>query len=267
MNPRENDSSLSGRRFVVVGATGGIGKEIVQQLALAGAVIHATGRNRQLLAEISEWVACKTHVLDLFDEDGAKRLFDQIGSTYGLIVASGVGGSLAPFEKTPVHHIDSTIATNVTATLKLVHAVLPGMIAQRCGHLVIIGSIAGVYPVPSPTYAASKAASHHFLRSLSVGLAGSGVRLSEILPGRVDTDLIARANAHRGEGHDSDCGNLLHPRDVADAVMFALTRPPGVHVAQIELWPSSQALAGPRSLTPSIDSAADRAATHLNCGG
>lgn len=236
-----------GSRCVVVGATGGIGRQVVHRMVEAGAQVHALGRQTASLAALAGDTGCATHTVDITDGERLAGVLSAIGDVDVLVFAAGVGGAITPFQDTDRSNFEQTMAPNVTGLLNTVHAVLPSMLARGSGHLVIIGSIAGLHPVASPTYAASKGATHAFAQSLTMTLAGSGVRVTEVCPGRVNTDCMPLANPGVDvRSLEPDSAALLQPDDVAAAVMYAVGTPARVNVGLIELVPSRQALGGPR---------------------
>jgi NADP-dependent 3-hydroxy acid dehydrogenase YdfG len=142
------------------------------------------------------------------------------------------------------------VATNVTGLLYCVHAALPSMVERGRGHVIVIGSVAALYPIPSASYAATKGAGHSFVQSLRVELQGSGVRVTEVSPGRVNTEFVNRANPGRPlPGPQPDPESLLQAADVADAVLYAATARDGVQVSHIELVSGCQVIGGSRFVT------------------
>ncbi|GIT27862.1 MAG: hypothetical protein CM1200mP41_39060 [Gammaproteobacteria bacterium] len=108
-----------------------------------------------------------------------------------LINNAGLGRGYNSLAAASPEDIDRTIETNVTAAIHVVHALLPGMISRQRGHLVNLGSIAGLYPMPTALYGASKGALHLLSQGLRMELKGSGVRCTEIvLPEYVQNSLI-----------------------------------------------------------------------------
>ncbi|MCB1813161.1 MAG: SDR family NAD(P)-dependent oxidoreductase, partial [Candidatus Competibacteraceae bacterium] len=147
--------------------------------------------------------------------------------------------------------VDTTISTNVTSLFHVLRAVTPGMIDRQRGHIVNIGSVAGLYPITSSIYGASKGAVHLLSQNLRLELRGSGVRVTEICPGRVDTEFFDAAlddTATREKVKDTGIQNL-QSQDIADAIMYALDAPWRVNVGLIEITPNEQAFGG-LSFTP-----------------
>ena len=134
---------------------------------------------------------------------------------------------------------------NVTAALHVVHAVLPGMIERRGGHMVQIGSIAGLYPLLASLYGASKGAIHLMSQNLRMELAGSGIRNTEICPGRAHTEFFDTAIDDEERRKSMVKGfELMQPQDIADAIVFALDAPWRVNISTIEMTPNEQAPGG-----------------------
>jgi 3-hydroxy acid dehydrogenase/malonic semialdehyde reductase len=238
---------MTGSRCVVLGATGGIGRQVVVRMARLGYEVHGVARRAEPLTQLSAEARCVTHEVDLLDRDRWERALETIGDIDVLVFAAGVGGVLTPFAAADRSHIDHIIGSNVIGLLNSVHAALPSMIDRGSGDIVIVGSIAGLYPTPSPAYAASKGATHSFAQALSSSLGASGVRVTEICPGRVNTDCVPLANPGLDvRALEPDPRILLQPEDVADAVVWAISMPPRVHIGLIEMMPSNQVIAGSR---------------------
>ena len=130
------------------------------------------------------------------------------------------------------------------AAVHVVRATLPGMVERKRGHIVNIGSIAGLYPIKSSLYAASKGAVHLLSQNLRVELQGSGVRVTEICPGRVETEFFAVAVGEEAAKKVYEGFEVLVPDDVADAILYALDAPWRVNIGRIELTPNEQYVGG-----------------------
>src|SRR5262249_45732379 len=144
--------------------------------------------------------------------------------------------------------IDTMIATNFTAPLHLARLALPGMIERGFGHLFFIGSSAGRFPHPnSAVYGASKAGMSLFCDALRCDLLGSGVRVTEISPGRVQTKLYRTAIGLEGaQAELYDGYEAIAPEEIAGLVVTALEMPAHVDVSRLEVFPTSQAVGGSR---------------------
>lgn len=139
----------------------------------------------------------------------------------------------------------AAIDTNVKGVLHTIHAVVPGMKARGKGDVVILGSVAGrqVYP-GGAVYCATKHATRAIYETLRLDLAGSGLRFTTVDPGMVgDTEFsIIRFRGDRERAAAVYRGiDYLKPEDVADAIVWAVTRPPRVNVGEVVLWATQQA--------------------------
>ena len=161
-----------------------------------------------------------------------------------LVNNAGLGrGFEALFEVSP-EDIDTTLGTNVLAAVHVVRAVAPGMVGRKRGHIVNIGSIAGLYPIKSSLYGASKGAIHLLSQNLRVELQGSGVRVTEICPGRVETEFFQIAVGEEAAKKVYSGFEIMQPQDVADAILYALDTPWRVNVSTIEMTPTEQYVGG-----------------------
>jgi NADP-dependent 3-hydroxy acid dehydrogenase YdfG len=136
------------------------------------------------------------------------------------------------------------IDTNVKGVLHTVRATLPGMIAAGRGDVVLLGSVAGRQAYPGGNvYNASKFAVRGLYEALRLDVAGAGVRVSTVDPGLVETEF-ARVRLDGDEERAAQVYQglrVLTPEDVADAILFVLTRPAHVNIGELVLWPTDQA--------------------------
>jgi len=164
-----------------------------------------------------------------------------------LVNNAGLARGLAPLQEGDVDHWEEMIDTNVKGLLYVTRSVLPGMVSRGSGHVINIGSIAGraAYPGGS-VYSASKAALDRITSGLRMDVLGSGIRVSTVDPGLVETEFsVVR---FRGDQERADRVyegmTPLTGRDVAEAVAWVVDRPPHVVVADMMLLPVAQASAG-----------------------
>jgi len=206
------------RTALVTGASSGIGAAIVRALTERGMTVHAVARRKERLEALAAETGCHIHALDLTAADTIYDTFEGM-------------------------EID--VLLNVEAFVHLVRAVLPGMIGRQRGHLVHIGSIAGLYPLKIALYGATKGGVHLLSQNLRLELLGTGVRNTEICPGRVRTEFFEHAlkdDAIRESVFEEL--QVLEPEDIAEAVVYALDAPWRVNVGLIELTPTEQAVGG-----------------------
>ena len=158
-----------------------------------------------------------------------------------LVNSAGVGSQFDPFQELDPDKIDATLTTNVAGTVHAVRAVSPGMVAQGRGHIVNIGSIFGLHAISTAVYGASKAAVHRFSQDLRHDLKGSGIRVTEVSPGRAATEIFATmTDDAKAQGAMVDGFEIITAEDVAEAVVWALDQPWRVNVSLIELTATEQ---------------------------
>ncbi len=228
---------------LVTGASSGIGLAVVTALRARGLTVTAVARRAERLEALAQETGCTPLVLDLRDTEA---LYDALGGLEVDILVNNAGlgrGSEALFQVRP-EDIDTTLGTNVVAALHVVRALAAGMVARQRGHIVNIGSIAGLYPIKSSLYGASKGAIHLLSQNLRVELQGSGVRVTEICPGRVETEFFQIAVGEEAAKEAYSGFEILVPEDVADAILYALDVPWRVNVGTIELTPTEQYAGG-----------------------
>ncbi|MCB1333165.1 MAG: SDR family oxidoreductase [Roseivivax sp.] len=234
---------------LVTGASGGMGKAIAERLASRGLEVHAVARSEAKLTELARQAGVVPHVLDVSDTAGMTDLLKDLEIDV-LVNNAGVSrpGSILTSD---AFDIDEQIDVNLRAALHLSRLVLPGMMARDRGHIVNITSMAGHYEFGGHiAYHATKAAMHTVSRQLRVDAFGRRVRVTEISPGRVETDIFAHvekidpAEAKRKyfEGFE-----MPQTSDIADAVEYAVGAPHYVNIGLIELMPTLQVPGGLRT--------------------
>lgn len=237
---------------LVTGASSGIGEAIALGLAARGARVIATARGKERLAPLAKRLGefGLALVLDVTDGKAVKGLLDRLPADWRAIdilvnnAGSDVGGRRR-FEEGAIEDWARTIETNITGLLRMSRAVLPGMVARGRGHVVNLGSIVTLRPTGGlAAYAASKAAVHAFSDTLRAEVKGTGIRVTEILPGTARTGFAEarwRGNQAQADAFYGAFKTLLTAEDVARTVLFALEQPPHVVIAELVVLPTSQA--------------------------
>lgn len=234
---------------LVTGASSGMGWAIAERLRAKGLTVHAVGRNEEKLQELKELCGVVTHAVDVTDTAAITELVDGLEIDV-LVNCAGVSrpGSLL---QSDAYDIDEQIDVNLRAGLQLCRLLLPGMMERDSGHIVNVTSMAAHYEFGGHiAYHATKAAMHTVSRQLRVDAFGRRVRITEISPGRVETDIFARvekidpAEAKRKyfEGFE-----MPQTSDIADAVEYAVGTPQYVNIGMIELLPTLQVPGGLRT--------------------
>ena len=227
---------------VVTGATSGIGRAIALALHGAGHQVVALGRNASALAELQAQGMAARQV-DLTDSAGLAQALDGLAPDI-LVNNAGMMPPLGNFCDADLADIDQAISTNLTAVLALTRALAPGMRARGRGHIFFTGSTAGHAPFANlAVYCATKAAIGGFAQALRLDMAPHGVRVTEIVAGRVETGLYnallpaeTRAAMYAGN-------SAVQPEDVAAMLLAVLALPQSVDVARFDILPTYQGVA------------------------
>jgi 3-oxoacyl-[acyl-carrier protein] reductase len=225
--------SLAGHVVLVTGASRGIGAAVARALAAQGARLGLVSRSGGDLALTGALgLAC-----DVRDAAGlevaAATTVQRFGRLDALVANAGVGG-YGPFLNLPLEELDEMVDVNVKGTLYAIRAALPHLgAAPSGGDVVLVGSGAGRRGLPDrAAYTATKFAQAGFAASLQHEVRARGVRCAIVAPGGTATTFAF------GRGREPGMPALermLRPEDVAEAVLFVLTRPPGVRVYELGL--------------------------------
>jgi ribitol 2-dehydrogenase len=236
--------SIQGKVAAITGAASGIGLECARALIEAGARVVLIDRDAERLAQVCADLGPDAFALtvDLLDPRQNSGMLAQILALAGGLdifhanAGAYVGGDIAEGDPDAW---DRMLNLNVNAAFRSVHAVLPHLIARKSGDIVVTSSIAGIVPVAwEPIYTASKFAVQAFVHTSRRQLAKHGVRVSAVAPGPVVTALLDDwPKAKMDEALAS--GSLMQPKEVADCVLFMLTRPRNVTVRDIVILPNS----------------------------
>lgn len=234
---------------LVTGASKGIGAAIVESLIAEGLTVHALARNHDALQVLQARLGprVKPLVADVRDH---QAITSALGTTEIDVLINNAGGlaTVRPLHEQSAEETAEVVALNLTAPLQLIRLLLPGMIARKRGHIFNLTSTAasGVFP-GTTTYGAAKAGLSQAGRILRFDLAGTGVRLTEIAPGRVETDFYLKAfDGDRESLHKRMYSQQrpLGPADIAAVLVAALRMPDHVDIAELTVAPSEQAAGG-----------------------
>ncbi len=236
----------------VTGATAGIGAATVRALVGAGWRCVATGRRQERLdALVAELGADKVHtacfdVRDTAALDAALASLPEGFSDIDLLVNNaGLAQGLSAAQNANLDDWQTMIDTNVTAMVALTRKLLPQLI-ERKGAIIAIGSVAGNYVYPGGNvYAGSKAFVNHFTLALRADLHGTGVRVTSIEPGMVETEFTLVRTGSQQASDDLYRGvNPMTGEDIADTIGWIASLPPHLNINRIELMPVNQDFAG-----------------------
>jgi 3-hydroxy acid dehydrogenase/malonic semialdehyde reductase len=235
----------------VTGAASGIGAAVTRRLVEARYRAVLIDIDEQLLENVRAELAphCCALPLDITDEREIASLQDRIPAEFRPIgtLINGAGhdpGGTTRYDLGSIDDWVSTIETNLIGTMRITHALLPGMVARNAGDIVNIGSIAGIRIVPDmAAYDTSKAGIHAFSDHLRADLRDTAIRVIEILPGLTKTDLIRKrycGDERRTEEYYARFKMALEPDDIARTVLYALDAPAHMVLAQAVVLPANR---------------------------
>ena len=231
------------KKALVTGASSGIGESVVKLLTKNNIEVFALARRRKKLEKLSNSSGCKIIEMDIRNFKEIEKLKDHEFDI--LINNAGVGRGFDKIFNTKAEDINITIDTNVKAFLQVLRCVIPSMVRKKRGHVINVGSIAGLYPLSSSVYGGSKGAVHMINQNLRLELSGTGIRCTEINPGRVDTEFFDIAFDNEEDKKRMKTGlTLLKPDDIAESILYAINTPAHVNISLIELTPTEQAPGG-----------------------
>ena len=235
---------LKGKVAAVTGAASGIGLASTEAMIAAGAKVVLVDRDEKALRSVCARLGDRAVPLtvDLLDARQCASLLDDVLTKVDHLdilhanAGTYIGGDLVDAD---LDAIDRMLNLNVNVVIKNVRTVAPHMIERGSGDIIITSSVAGHSPVPwEPVYSPSKWAMTCFVQTMRRQLLKSGVRVGSVSPGPVISALLAdwpEENLRKAK----EAGALIEPKEVADAVMFMLTRPRNVTIRDVVVLPSA----------------------------
>jgi NADP-dependent 3-hydroxy acid dehydrogenase YdfG len=232
---------LSDRVALVTGASRGIGAVVARRLAAAGARVALVARDKAALTGLAREIGNGAVGLacDVRDTTTLTRALEQlpelVGDVPDIIINNAGAFLIAPAMDTSVQSFSDMVAVNLTAPFTVVHALVPALQRRGSGHIVTLGSIAdrAIFE-GNAAYAASKHGLRALHEVLRAELRGSGIRVSLVSPGPVDTPLWNSIDPDHKPGY-TPRREMLTAAQVADAVMYVLTAPAEVNVDELRL--------------------------------
>lgn len=238
---------------LITGASSGIGLAAARRLAGSGCRVIAAARRRDRLAKLCAEFPDRIHpfVVDVRDRAAVSAALDglpqELAEIDVLVSNAGLGRGAGPAHDGQIDHWMEMVDTNINGLLNVLHAVLPGMVVRKRGHIVNMSSIAATHPYPgSNIYGGTKGFVHVLSKNLRTDLAGTGIRVTDIQPGAVATEF---ASVRLGDG-DERLKSIykgyrpLTGDDIAEVIEFAVSAPDHVNISSIEVMPTDQAAAG-----------------------
>jgi len=247
---------LKNKIVFITGASSGIGEACAREAAALGARLILTARRLDRIQALAQELR-ETHDVEVLplalDVRNKKEVFACISGLEKswqaidiLVNNAGLALGLQKLQEGAPDDWDTMIQTNLNGLLYVTRAVLPLMLAHQAGHIVNIGSVAGRQSyVGGNVYAATKAAVHSLCSSLRLDLLGTDLRVTEISPGMVETEFSQVRLKDEAKAKAVYAGlTPLSGIDIADAVMYCVTRPSHVNIAEMVVYPTAQAAVG-----------------------
>ena len=234
---------------IITGASSGIGKAIAEKLSGEDYIVVLASRNIEKLRKISNELSNESFPveMDVSSTESVSRAFGNIIEKYKRIDVLVNSAGIMPLTYLKNRHLDewlSTVEVNVKGTLRCIHAVLPQMKQQKDGHIVNIASVDGKEIFAGgAVYGASKAAVIELSKAMRMELSPEfNIRVTAIEPGTVETNL-RKDITDKELLEDKDYGNgeaKLEPKNVADAVFYAISQPDSVTVNELLVKPTGK---------------------------
>jgi serine 3-dehydrogenase (NADP+) len=236
------------KTIFITGATAGIGAAAARRFAQEGWRVIGTGRRAERLDELKAELgdAFEPLVLDMRDIDALAPVAQAHSDIDLLLNNAGLPPPLSTLQDSFFPDLDTAIQTNITGLVALTRAMLPGLIARK-GALINLSSVAATYPYRGgAVYGGTKAFVRQFSLDLRADLHGTGVRVSSIEPGMVETEFtLVRTGGDQAASDALYSGmNPMTAGDIAETIWWIATLPPHVNINAIELMPVSQSFAG-----------------------
>ena len=232
----------------ITGATAGIGEATARRFAKDGWTVIGTGRRADRLDRLAAELGTSFRAIELDMRDTAG--FDQLAKDTGpidlLVNNAGLAPPMSPLQSADQEPLDTVIETNITGLVALTRAFLPGLVAAK-GAIINLSSVAATYPYKGgAVYAGSKAFVRQFSLGLRCDLAGTGVRVTSIEPGMVETEFtLVRTGGDQAASDALYSGiNPMTAQDIADTIYYVATLPAHLNINTLELMPVSQSWAG-----------------------
>jgi len=247
---RMND--LRNVTVLVTGATSGFGQACAEAFVRQGARVVAVGRRADRLGALAAKLGDRVHPLelDLRDREQTEAALGKLPFPFAqvdvLVNNAGLALGLEPAHRADLDQWEQMIDTNCRGLVVVTRALLPGMVARDRGHVVNIGSVAASYPYPGGNvYGATKAFVRQFSLNLRADLLGSRVRVTNVEPGMAETEFSeVRFGGDKERAKKVYAGmQPLTSADIAETILWCVTRPAHVNVNTIELMPVAQAFA------------------------
>ena len=246
--------NIAGKTVLITGASSGIGKATAQAFAAAGARLLLCARRLEMLTEMEAGLreagaaAVHSFALDVSDRKAVETTLGGLPAEWAaidiLMNNAGLSRGLTKVYEDDPQNWEEMIDTNVMGLLYVTRAIVPGMVERQSGHVINMGSTAGYMTYANgAVYCATKAAEKVISEGLKIDLMGTPVRVTSIDPGMVETDFSKVRFRGDTEKAAKVYQNItpLQPEDIADAIVWAASRPVHVNIHNIVLTTIDQA--------------------------
>ena len=239
------------KTILITGATAGIGEASVRKFAAGGWKVIGTGRRADRLKELADelgqsFLPLEVDMRDLDSVRSLAELSPPWGKVDLLLNNAGLAPPTDPLPETDWDLLETVMETNMTGLVALTRALLPRLI-ERKGAIINLSSVAATYPYKGgAVYGGTKAFVRQFSLDLRSDLAGTGVRVTSIEPGMVETEFTIVRTGGDKAASDALYANMdpMTAEDIADTIWWVATLPLHVNINAIELMPTSQSFAG-----------------------
>lgn len=243
---------------LVTGASSGIGAAVVERLRRENIEVHAVARSADALNELAKRTGCIGHAIDVTDRAALATLSEKV--QFDILVNNAGVDRPKKFLQADADDIDLLVDVNLRAVLHICRLIVPGMVERDRGHVINISSIAGNYNFGgNSTYHAVKAGVAMLSNQLRLDAFGKRVRVTEICPGRVATDIFNHVHGNDPSVRERfiDGFELPKAEDIADAIAFAIAAPVAVNIGHMEITPTLQVMGGLQTAKPQTAAQSD----------
>ncbi len=239
---------------IITGASSGIGRATAEILARNDYDVIITGRRMEKLEELEEQIRLKTDAdvlslaFDIRDPDAVIKACEQLTGKWEnvdvLVNNAGLAAGMSHIHEGSVDDWEQMIDTNIKGLLYITRNISPGMVKRQKGHIINIGSIAGKEAYENGNvYNATKFAVDGLTQGMRIDLVDHGIKVTSIDPGAVETEfsLVRFKWDSDKANHVYDGFTPLYAEDIAETILFAVTRPPHVNIDDMVVMPTAQA--------------------------
>ncbi len=245
---------LKNEVIVVTGATSGFGEACARMAYQQGATVVAVGRREERLNDLARDCGDADRfypiVLDVRNRDDVfLKLRDEpvFPPPTVLVNNAGLALGLAPAHEADLDEWENMVDANIKGVMYCTKALLSGFVERNCGYILNVGSVAGTYPYPGAnTYGATKAFVRQFTLNLKADLLGTAVRVTNLEPGMADTEfsLVRFGGDQQRAKNVYEGTQSIAAEDIAETIMWCISRPAHININSMEIMPTCQAFAG-----------------------